>query len=678
MAFTRYKLPQFSQAFGASKGELFADQSGFFTPKTQQDVNDLIAAGAVAESSSGSGTASPASAGSYVLGTLGFIPATNDYAGIMAAYTAAAAQGGGVIQLGPFTYNLGGNSLPISSKIKYQGAGWTLNMPGIPDDGYVTVASGTIINGNGTAPGFVFNAIDGSSAYATSALFNAASAQECGADNIAFTNCTYGMKIGSNYNPGAFYSTFTNLVATGCGSWGFWFENCAHCHFDSIYAFGCGGGTAAGLSGQIQIRASCTSAILQPANNTIGYMQGSNSPTVTSPLLVRCVEITCTNGTAGGVNFAGFLQGARFNNPTFTPQACVTNGTTSLQVSDATKFAVDLPITFTAQSSAGLTTGVVYFVTRIIDATHIAIANYAGALPAAEVIMTTGTATIATQGYAPLAVVGYGAPALNNNPELNVAAILDLEGGGTAKLIVQNVATPQTAGMGYVLGTDGTATVSACIRNSQNQYFRDCATLSFDIDGGSVTTNVTGTQTSFVNQYGRFLGTDAVTGQYAFNIAQFVGGSGSVNSGQAWSFYNRQPGGGDFTYPGRALGVHQSYSPSAQSFNVGSSMAGFATFTGTSITTWTWNPNLLSGPNTALQGFRQVFKNNGTAALTVTLSTNDGTFDGMTGGTSLGKSILLSAPTATTTGGSLVIVACQTGASTYQWSIESMINAALV
>jgi hypothetical protein len=79
-----------------------------------------------------------------------------------------------------------------------------------------------------------------------------------------------------------------------------------------------------------------------------------------------------------------------------------------------------------------------------------------------------------------------------------------------------------------------------------------------------------------------------------------------------------------------------------------------------------------------MAGYKQTFKNQGTGALTITLSATDGTFDGMTGGTSSGKSFSLAAPTTTALGGCITMVCSQIGASTYQWEVESLLNCTLV
>ena len=81
-----------------------------------------------------------------------FYPPTNDYTGILSAYNNAVSAGGGVVKLGPFTYEIGANTLPISTGVSYIGTMPTIsNLWGDSPDIGAIQKGGTIINGTGVA-----------------------------------------------------------------------------------------------------------------------------------------------------------------------------------------------------------------------------------------------------------------------------------------------------------------------------------------------------------------------------------------------------------------------------------------------------------------------------------------------------------------------------------------------
>lgn len=679
-------------------------------------------------------------------GKVGFAPPTNDYIGIQVAISAAIVCGGGFVNLGATTYDIGANTLPLVSGVHYRGQGWTINgYAGIPDSeqiGSVTLG-GTVVRNDGTVPVFAANITPRAQPYgstqAAQAAFSAAGITNCGITGVAIKGGTYGIQLGADLEAGGFYNKFDNILIVGATRWGAWFENCLHNFYDRIYALGCG--TAADTTveaGGIKFRSSAY-VTLFPSNSRIGEVLAS----APANLLARGVEIEAVNGCTGGIYHAAMLQSNRFSDPAFTPQAGTYSGTASLAVTDSSKFTLDMPVYFTAVGATGASTTAAYFVTKIIDSTHIILSTR---INGPDFLPTAGSVTITTKGFAPLAVYGrltsqsftatagsdaltignsstyrigqkvifktvsgtatgfaadtcyyvvaqpsYGTIKLSatsggapitpggsststlttqgDSASLGYGAQLDLEGGGTANLIIQAAFANCFYGLqGNTLGNSSRTFTDVVLRQSPYQYVEGGNNIRYDVDTNSAGSVVHGGIRSFVSRAMPFLGYDGGASKNALNLAHTLGAGG-------WSLVNQEPGNGDWTQPGRPLGVRAGYSATAtQSINLASDLAGHGTYTGSGAGTWTFGQGLAS----SMKGFRQTFKNQGTGALTVTLGASDGTFDGMTGGTSSGKSFSLAAPTTTAAGGCITIVCAQIGASSYQWEIESLVNATLV
>jgi hypothetical protein len=262
-------------------------------------------------------------------------------------------------------------------------------------------------------------------------------------------------------------------------------------------------------------------------------------------------------------------------------------------------------------------------------------------------------------------MVGY--PGATNIASIGFIGNLDLESGGTTKLMLQSAGNHQTYMLGGI-GHDASSTVDICLRSLQYCVFVGDTGLTWDMD------SVSATNIDIGGIGGTFKNSSAPTkltglGINELNLAAYTGTDGLSSLISRYATY------ADWTYPGRPIGQHQSFSTStALTVNLSSALVGVGTYTGTGAATWTWGQGL----GAIMQGFRQTFKNQGTGALTITLSATDGTFDGLTGGVSLGKSFLLAAPTTTALGGCITMVCSQIGATTYQWEVESIVNATLV
>jgi hypothetical protein len=613
--------------------------------------------------------------GGYLLGTNGFVPATDDYAGIMAAYNAAMAQGGGTIHFKPVTYNIGANTIPLNFNIHYKGSGWQPYFPHqIVDDSYVTPQGGTIIQGDGTAIGFNWRGDDRSeipiAPEAPDGIYNRLSLTGCSIEDLSISNCSFGIKIGARYNLGAAYCHFNNIATFNCTEWGQWYENCIHVVWGELVDIGSGASAAWNKDG----------GGISFAFSINGYNNADISRVLVSApanLLTKVVQFIARDplgiagNMTGGITNGGFLQGVKFNYTPFVNQTVgVTNGLSEITVTDYTKFAIDLPVLFTSDINS-FKAGKVYTVKTITPGSGTAGSITLAHSPreAAIVSNQTTTATITHKGFAPISAIAQGPSCIIGLGEWQM---MDSEGTGTAMLYANHLFGNITIPPAF-----GGSTLDICIRASsviiKSKYGNN---QILDLDTTSATRSM-------------LIGNSAVPmgANARIPVARLIhadatqeGNVASMNinlysRGPSFTAQLPSPYAADWLRPGAALGVSQGYSTStALAASLSNGVQGWGVYTGSGAGTWTFT----GGLNSRMAGYKQTFKNQGTGALTITLSATDGTFDGMTGGTSSGKSFSLAAPTTTALGGCLTMVCAQIGASTYQWEVESLLNATLV
>ena len=414
--------------------------------------------------------------GTYNLNAPTFVPATADYAGIIAAYNAAVAAGGGIVQLLPVTYNIAGNSLPLANNVKYVGKGWNLSYTTIPDGSGATLLGGTIIQGNGTAPIFSFlpndliaytGAGDGNGGWTSNAQYSSASLTSSGISNIGIRNGTYGIKAGAYRQAGILYSDFSNLWIEDCTSWGLWVENMLHCKFNEIYTMRCTGGQTYANSG--------TGAFMFIGGNSEFQSCYNAIPNSATNMISRAIRFISRGASGFNSLNSTYIQSSRFNQSTST-QATTCNTTANITVIDGTKFALEMPVAFSA-TAYGFTANQIYFVVSVVG-NVIQVANTIGgtALTASGSGVSLGN--VITQGFPCLEIVGYDTSQVN----FDKIGGLDLEAGGTAKIVVQSGTGTLH---GNMLQADASSTQALCTRNSSIAYENTTQVIKVDSDSSS-------------------------------------------------------------------------------------------------------------------------------------------------------------------------------------------------
>lgn len=391
--------------------------------------------------------------GGYLLGANGFVPITKTYADIVAAFNAAVQNNGGVVYLSAGLYDIGANTLPMASGVVYKGDGYKLLYTQYPDSGSATLDEtvGTIVKGDGTADGFAFNTqgltlaqaqtlygtgTDGSTAFSNAGITGA------GILGLGIKGCKMGIHAGAQYRPSFWYCEF-DVAITDCTQWGAWFENFQHCGFN-INSFG-------NLVGNLAMGVS-SNGYLAPGNSAIQDILTSVKQGVNN-LPIRGALFFSYNGTnLGSLNILN-LQSNRFSQITSTTAATMSNASTSIGVTDLTRFAVGMPVAFDATAN-GFTANQIYFVlsrSGTTGAGSITVGNSQPSL-AAE-YQPSGWVNDSQNVNQPTAISATGATAVNiitrGFPCIEVVGFdnarvlgfdchsVDAEGGGTTKFYAQ-------------------------------------------------------------------------------------------------------------------------------------------------------------------------------------------------------------------------------------------------
>lgn len=360
------------------------------------------------------------------VGSLNVItPNSLDTTGINAAYVTANILGGGIVQLPGGVINLTAPLTPLSG-VKLRGIAPQLVYNTIPDSGLTTLVGsqgGTIL-----APTGAFAAISWNTAVlgvpASQTAFSQGALTNISFEDLGFLGGAYGILAGATNNPSCWYSQFKNLYATGCSVIGFSITNYQHCAFDGRYTFGCQWGQFDGID--------VSSATLAPGNST--YKDLYNCIPTTNNILSRGITFItqATTGGAGNNNEFKFdrVQSNRFNGLFSTQAATMVNTQSTFTVTDGTKFAVGMPVGFSATQN-GFTINKVYFVVSVAG-NVLSVANTYGG--AAIVATAANAVNIITQGFPCFEMIS-----LSGSTNTNVVIDnIDVEGITGAGLFFQN------------------------------------------------------------------------------------------------------------------------------------------------------------------------------------------------------------------------------------------------
>ena len=429
----------------------------------------LVATAALGQTVGWNGWQSAATAS---LATQYVSPQANADVAINAAINALSAKGGGVVALGAGTYTWSSSSspVPLKSGIYVVGAvpilNYTTNTSPIPDASNVLANGGGTILNCGGGPCFQWaKAVLGVPGSANA--FTIAGITNAGIKNIGFTNCSRAVDAGNTNNPGGWYLEFENLYISGCTDWGFWVTNFMHTKFRKIWSIG-------NATGQMFFGNDVPSSILQPGNSVWEDLY-ANTPSTNTNLSRGCVWFVTQGQQNEGM--LSRIQCNRNGASVVTQAATMSNGSANIAVTDGTKFAINMPVSFSA-SVNGVTANEIYFV--LTDAANVLTVSLT--IGGAAVSMTGATAVnITTSGFAAMEIVAASGAALSSHDFNNI----DVENGGTCAIVAQNVQTSKIE-ISQVPST-AQSTQSICGRSLQNSqvFARGFANTSFDGNSGT-------------------------------------------------------------------------------------------------------------------------------------------------------------------------------------------------
>lgn len=360
-------------------------------------------------------TCTPAELATYTNGRDNlYLPTALTTAGITAAANAAHAAGGGTVKLPPQQITLTG-PLPMYDGVVYEGTGFGQNQgtPAFTPTGTWLIGDGGTGGGVGTFDCFAYHATSQSGSppangsTANNQAFQAGMLKGGGIRGLSVMGFNYGIHIGDYYNPGWCGGFMEDVMAYNC-NWGFFVENFDACKFKRLWAMQCGSASnsfsGSGFFGQSSNGNFNNGdsifehlASFKKAATNWGWLfqaRGAGGDALNNNEINYITESTNTNAIVQPVN--------------------TTSGNASIQVTDTTKFAVGQPVAFFGLGRAGIINGLCYFVSAIIDSTHLKVTSsvidpvqsqyWTDALPSFTVNGSSGFPVSVTNGN-PLATI---------------------------------------------------------------------------------------------------------------------------------------------------------------------------------------------------------------------------------------------------------------------------------
>ena len=276
-----------------------------------------------------------------VRGTNGFIPPTNDYAGITSAINAAVAAGGGIVQLLPVTYVLT-QAVQLQNGVKIVGSGWVNAF-----QSNTTPTSGTLIQISGSG----FNAFEAKRTALGSWDGLNSFLKYSGVSNLAIIGAfNNGVQIGNTNSSGPYVCNFENLYIRNCTQWGIWVENSETCFVTNVNIENCANGIYWGQS----------IAAWNGGDSVFNFV-GTNLNSLTS----RHIYMATRNG-ASQVNGMRIYQcgglGAYINSY-YTETMTVVSTNANIPVADLSRYAVGMPVVWSATAApTGFYSKLLYFI----------------------------------------------------------------------------------------------------------------------------------------------------------------------------------------------------------------------------------------------------------------------------------------------------------------------------
>jgi hypothetical protein len=403
--------------------------------------------------------------------------AATDWANISAATTLAtsvvAAGGRPVVEFpscpvsgGTLTpYRIGNHSIPIIQGVVYRGvlpaqAQVNTASPGYLPDGEYTFVAGTVLEGDGTAPGFW----DGHTDQASIVSATWGQAQIAGVEITGFglQSFSHGIRSGAVNSMGLVWSKLDQLYARACG-WGFWLANYQHLDIGLLEV-------CSTTVGDMYFASLCPASSLVPGNSYFRALYAKHPNGGANGNAVRGVVFDAqSSGVAAGLTVGRIdtVQVNAFNRVARSQTATFTSSSSSVVLdANGANFAVGMPVTF-ATANAPFVAGVSYYVlTQSGNTLTLVTSKYSATAITAT---ASGTATINTNGYHGFEV------ATNGGLVTADIGLLDVEGSTIAGSYFENASRVVV----------GNATGGSYVVRGSDVFIRACMGTVVDLDTSS-------------------------------------------------------------------------------------------------------------------------------------------------------------------------------------------------
>jgi len=548
-------------------------------------------------------------------------------AGVRAARATAVAAGGGVVYLPDATITLTA-TLPCDTGVYYIGVPprftWSTSLTEVS----WSFSGGTVFQGDGTFPAFSANTTPKGSPDANF-LDNAVA--DFGLENIGFTNFTNAVSIGAKNNAGLIFSWIRNIYVNNCTDFAVKFINFHHADFDGITNNNC-------THGQYY---ACDVAlsVLQMGNSNLKHLvhQGVSASITGRGLVFEALDSASLDNTN-----VDRLQAITFNRSQISQAATMVNLSTTIGVTDGTKFVVGLPVTVSATAN-GFTAGQVYVVLSVAG-NNLTLGNSKNA---SAIAATGNSATnITSWGMPHIEIRGDATSTVQNCDFLG----MDAEGPSTANIYAEKAANCL---LDISSLTISNSTVQICGRNMAYSYVRSFfATAVDDFDGNSATSKFFGARGTIVQRTLSGIWNDNIRNT---SVLAIVGG----NAGNVADFEIRTPA-GNFIYPIAGIGKHvkgSNATSQALSPSFGSNCLSYLNGSGG---TWTL-PTIVTDASNPVNASNIGFSMEITVVGAGTLTVN-------TDGSQTFNMVAAKTSTTVTTAQTLIVTACKASDGTLFWA----------
>jgi hypothetical protein len=324
----------------------------------------------------------------------------------------------------------------------------------------------------------------------------------------------------------------------GMTDWGFNFENFSEDTFDHLFS-------VSNTNGDMRFASTVELGTYEPGNSKFEQLFSSPLNNFAHGIVFAAPgSDSNAQSNLGSVKVLD-IQVNRFRD-TLTSQSVTPAGgsSTSIAVTDLTKFSVGLPVWFTTTAD-GFTANVVYFVFSVSGASGSGTVTVALSPSAASAVSTTGSSalTLDSYGFANIEVAGNDSTASPSTVNVQLLGI-DIEGYATVG-IMDNRSTTST----YQIATSALHGGPSAVltRTAGQPTFISNGDLVTDIDsasGGIV--SWTGSHGTDIQRSPQGVVFDSVLSTWALYL--------SANTGNTPDVYRRGPN-GNFSYPATGMGI---------------------------------------------------------------------------------------------------------------------------